>query len=83
MSTSTGSGGRAQGTIEMSDDLEKQRKSFEEAQETLRVVVFEALRAPSLNRYKVEEALKRYFETERKYFAKLHDRLRHLAPQKD
>jgi hypothetical protein len=83
MSTTAGSGGRAQGTIDMSDELEKQRKSFEEAQETLRVVIFEALRAPSPNRYKVEDALKRYFDTERKYFAKLHDRLKNLPPQKD
>ena len=61
------------------DELKEHRKSFEEAQEALRVALFEAVRAHSVNKLRLEDVIKKYLEKEQAYLAKIHDRLLKLS----
>jgi hypothetical protein len=64
------------------DDLDKDRKLFEESLSGLKAAIFEATRAPTVNRYKLEEALKRYFDRQLTYLGKLHDRIAGASARK-
>lgn len=66
----------------MTEDLDAERKLFQEAQTALKMAVFEAVRAPSINRYKLEEAIKKYLETQNSYLGRIHDRLAKLSGAK-
>jgi len=61
------------------DEFEHHRKAFEEAQAGLKMSVFEAVRAQTVNRYKLEEAIKKYFDRQQQYLAKLHERIVELS----
>jgi hypothetical protein len=63
----------------MSDKLEKERKLFEDAQAAFRMAIFEAVRAQSVNRYKLEEAFKKYLERQSQYLGMMHDQLMKLS----
>ena len=63
----------------MAEDLDGARKAFEEAQSAFRMAVFEALRAPSLNRYKLEDAFKKYLEKQSSFLASMQERITELS----
>lgn len=63
----------------MSDDLNSQRKAFEDSQAALKMAVFEAVRAQTVNRYKLEEAIKKYFDKQQQYLAWMHERIIELS----